>query len=62
MIRTVSRPIYQKENRADIISFLIDKSFIENIDEYNIILQVILPNGQDETISGKSKTNQRFSM
>lgn len=40
---TKSRPIYQKENRADIIQFLIDKDFFEHIDDCNIMLQVLLP-------------------
>ena len=51
---TKSRPIYQKENRADTIQFLIDKDFFDGIDDCNIMLQVLLPvpdleHGTDKT-------------
>lgn len=51
---TKSRPIYQKENRADTIQFLINKDFFEKIEDCNIILQVLLPipdveHGTDKT-------------
>lgn len=42
--KTLFRPIYQNENRADEIQFLIDPNVFENdIKNYKIILQAIIP-------------------
>ena len=48
LIKTKSRPIYEKENRADTIQFLIDKDFFEYIEDCNIMLQVLLPYPDEE--------------
>ena len=52
--KTKYRVIYEKENRADTIQFLIDKDFFECIEDCNIMLQVLLPipdeqHGTDKT-------------
>ena len=48
LIKTKTRPIYEKENRADTIQFLIDKDFFEYIEDCNIMLQVLLPYPDEE--------------
>lgn len=48
LIKTKSRPIYEKENRADAIQFLIDKDFFGYIENCNIMLQVLLPYPDEE--------------
>ena len=53
---TKSRPLYQKENRADTIQFLVDKDFFENIEDCNIMLQVLLP--YPDTEHGTDKTGK----
>jgi hypothetical protein len=49
--KTTFRTIYQKENRADTIQFLIDPSFLDadNIENSKILLQVLLPQYDAET-------------
>ena len=54
LIKTKSRTVYEKENRADTIQFLIDEEFFEYIEDCNIMLQVLLPipdeqHGTDKT-------------
>ena len=46
--KTKYRVIYEKENRADTIQFLIDKDFFEYIEDCNIMLQVLLPYPDEE--------------
>ena len=46
--KTKYRTIYEKENRADTIQFLIDKDFFEYIEDCNIMLQVLLPYPDEE--------------
>lgn len=48
---TKSRTIYQKENKADRIKFLIDKDFYENIENCIIMLQATLPNIDTKNIN-----------
>ena len=58
LIKTKSRPIYEKENRADTIQFLIDKDFFEYIEDCNIMLQVLLPYQDEEhgtDVTGKMR-------
>ena len=58
LIKTKSRPIYEKENRADTIQFLIDKDFFEYIEDCNIMLQVLLPYPDEEhgtDVTGKMR-------
>lgn len=47
MLITKNRPIYKKENYADIVQFLIDKDFFEYTSDCNIMLQVLLPYTDD---------------
>ena len=56
LIKTKSRPIYKKENRADTIQFLIDKDFFEPTHDCNIMLQVLLPIQDEE--HGTDKTGK----
>ena len=55
---TKYRVIYEKENRADTIQFLIDKDFFEYIEDCNIMLQVLLPYPDEEhgtDVTGKMR-------
>jgi hypothetical protein len=49
--KTVFRPIYEKENRADIIQFLIDPDLLgtEDITNYKVLLQALIPHTNEET-------------
>ena len=56
--KTKYRVIYEKENRADTIQFLIDKDFFEYIEDCNIMLQVLLPYPDEEhgtDVTGKMR-------
>ena len=56
--KTKYRVIYEKENRADTIQFLIDKDFFEYIENCNIMLQVLLPYPDEEhgtDVTGKMR-------
>ena len=56
--KTKYRNIYEKENRADTIQFLIDKDFFEYIEDCNIMLQVLLPYPDEEhgtDVTGKMR-------
>ena len=56
--KTKYRTIYEKENRADTIQFLIDKDFFEYIEDCNIMLQVLLPYPDEEhgtDVTGKMR-------
>ena len=56
--KTKGRIIYEKENRADTIQFLIDKDFFEYIEDCNIMLQVLLPYPDEEhgtDVTGKMR-------
>ena len=55
LLVTKKRPIYQKENRADCIKFLISKDFMDNITDSTIILQVVLPNSPNDVGVTKGK-------
>lgn len=46
--KTVFRPIYQSENKADIIQFLIDESYCDDISNCTIVLQALIPSIDEE--------------
>lgn len=53
LIVTQMRPIFQKENRADYIDFLIADDFAGDVTDYLAVLQVILPDNETGGQTGK---------